>query len=300
MANKYLARDDAPFGSDIWEALDGAMIQAAKGFLVGRKLLELEGPYGLGLKSVPLKDTATESGLIVGTTLPLILIQEGFDLAARDLASFEMQGITLDRSAVAEAALSVAKREDDLIFNGSKELGVEGLMTAEDASRVDLSDWSDVGAAANNLIQAVTTLDEAGFHGPYTLALAPARYNLLFRRYERGNFSEMEHVKTLVTDGGCGGRARSASWRARQADCGPFRGAQRGPEAVGRWRTGGRAASGLRHDGIAVWVRRRTPGRGLASSDGRSRIHGHIRGCTSIGNGGQHRGERRGVLCVRG
>ncbi len=201
MANKYLARDDAPFGSDIWEALDGAMIQAAKGFLVGRKLLELEGPYGLGLKSVPLKDTATESGLIVGTTLPLILIQEGFDLAARDLASFEMQGITLDRSAVAEAALSVAKREDDLIFNGSKELGVEGLMTAEDASRVDLSDWSDVGAAANNLIQAVTTLDEAGFHGPYTLALAPARYNLLFRRYERGNFSEMEHVKTLVTDG---------------------------------------------------------------------------------------------------
>jgi uncharacterized linocin/CFP29 family protein len=31
--------------------------------------------------------------------------------------------------------------------------------------------------------------------------LAPARYNLLFRRYERGNFSEMEHVKTVATDG---------------------------------------------------------------------------------------------------
>jgi len=201
MANKYLARDDAPFGSEVWKALDDAMVEAAKGLLVGRRVLEMEGPYGLGLKSVPLKDEATESGLIAGTTLPLILIQEGFDLAARDLANFEMQGITLDRSAVAEAALSVAEREDNLIFNGSEELGVPGLMTVEGANRVELSDWTDVGAAANDLIQAVTTLDEAGFHGPYTLALAPARYNLLFRRYERGNFSEIEHVKTLATDG---------------------------------------------------------------------------------------------------
>ena len=201
MANKYLARDDAPFGSDVWEALDNAMVEAAKGLLVGRRLLELEGPYGLGLKSVPLKDERTESGLIAGSTLPLILIQEGFDLAARDLANYEMEGISLDRSPVAEAALVVAKREDDLIFNGSDELGVEGLTAAGGASRLKLADWSDVGIAANDIIQAVTVLDENGFHGPYTLALAPARYNLLFRRYERGNFSEMEHVKTLVTDG---------------------------------------------------------------------------------------------------
>ena len=201
MANKYLAREDAPFDSDVWKALDGAMVEAAKGLLVGRRILELEGPYGLGMKSVPLKDETTESGLIAGSTLPLILIQEGFDLAARDLANFEMQGITLDRSAAAEAALSVAEREDELIFKGSEELGVEGLMTAEGANKMELADWGDVGAAANDLIQAVTALDEAGFHGPYTLALAPARYNLLFRRYERGNVSEMEHVKTLVNDG---------------------------------------------------------------------------------------------------
>jgi uncharacterized linocin/CFP29 family protein len=201
MANKYLAREDAPFESDVWKALDDAMVEAAKGLLVGRRVLEMEGPYGLGLKSVPLKDETTESGLIAGKTLPLILIQEGFDLAARDLANFEMQGLTLDRSAVAEAALSVAEREDDLIFNGSDELDVPGLMTVEGANTVELSDWADVGTAASDLIQAVTTLDEAGFHGPYTLALAPARYNMLFRRYERGNFSEMEHLKTLVTDG---------------------------------------------------------------------------------------------------
>jgi uncharacterized linocin/CFP29 family protein len=201
MANKYLAREDAPFGADVWKALDEAMVGAAKPQLVGRRLLDLEGPYGLGLKSVPLQDVEMVSGLIASKTLPLVLIQEGFDLGARDLASFEASGITLDRSAVAEAAVAVAQREDVLIFSGSEELGAPGLMTVEGANSVALSDWREVGTAAQDLIQAVTLLDQAGFHGPYALALAPVRFNLLFRRYERGNFSEMDHVKTIATDG---------------------------------------------------------------------------------------------------
>ncbi len=201
MANKYLAREDAPFGSDLWRALDEAMMEAAKGQLVGRRLLELEGPYGLGLKSVPLKDEMTETGLIASDVLPLILIYEEFDLAARDLANYELQGITLDRSAVAEAAVAAAGREEDLILYGSDELGVPGLLTVDGAGSVPLSDWAEVGAALEDLIEAVTVLDQANFHGPYTLALAPARYNRLFRRYERGNQTEIEHVQTLVTDG---------------------------------------------------------------------------------------------------
>jgi len=201
MANKYLAREDAPFGSELWGALDGAMVEAAKGRLVGRRLLELEGPYGLGMKSVPLKDETSDSGLIASRTLPLVLLYEEFDLGARDLAGYEREGMALDRSAVAEAALAVADREDELIFQGNDELGVDGLLTVEGANSVDMTDWQEVGAAVNNLIQAVTALDEAGFHGPYALALPPARYNGLFRRYERGNQTEIEHAKALVTDG---------------------------------------------------------------------------------------------------
>lgn len=201
MANKYLAREDAPFGSDVWEALDSAMVEAAKGQLVGRRLLDLEGPYGLGMKSVPHKDEMTESGLIASQSLPLVLIYEKFDLGARDLANYERLGITLDRSAVAEAAIAAAKREEELIFEGNGELGVPGLLTVDGASDVALSAWDEVGAAVEDLIEAVTVLDGEDFHGPYTLALAPARFNKLFRRYERGNQTEMEHLRTLVTDG---------------------------------------------------------------------------------------------------
>jgi uncharacterized linocin/CFP29 family protein len=199
MANKYLAREGAPFGSEVWDVLDAAMKEAAKSQLVGRRLLHVEGPFGLGLKAVPLRDAEAESGLIASEVLPVLLIQEGFTLGARDLANYEREGLSLDTSPVAEAAMACARREDELIFTGRP--GVPGLLTVKGASEVNLSAWDEVGTAANDIIQAITTLDSAGFHGPYALALASERYNLLLRLYPRGPFSEMEHVKTMVTEG---------------------------------------------------------------------------------------------------
>jgi len=199
MANKYLAREDAPFGSEVWDVLDAAMKEAAKSQLVGRRLLHVEGPFGLGLKAVPLRDAETESGLMASEVLPVPLIQERFTLGARDWADYEREGVSLDTGPVAEAAMACARQEDGLIFNGT--LGVPGLLTVEGVNKINLPAWDEVGTAANDIIQAITTLDSAGFHGPYALALAPDRYNLLLRLYPRGPFSEMEHVKKVVTEG---------------------------------------------------------------------------------------------------
>ena len=63
-----------------------------------------------------------------------------------------------------------------------------------------LSAWDKIGKAVEDIISAVTILDKAGFHGPYTLALAPDRYNLLFRRYPQGG-TELEYIQAMVTDG---------------------------------------------------------------------------------------------------
>lgn len=199
MANKYLAREDAPFGAETWEVLDAAMMEAAESQLVGRRLLHIEGPFGLGLKVVPLQDAEVESGMIASPVIPLSLIQTTFTLGKRDLAAYERDGVSLDTTVVREAAIECARLEDTLVFKGAQ--GMPGLLTAEGSNKLNLSAWDEVGTAAEDIIKAVTTLDGAGFHGPYCLALAPSRYNLLFRRYPRGNFSEMEHVRTIVTEG---------------------------------------------------------------------------------------------------
>ena len=199
MASKYLAREDAPIGPETWKVLDAAMVEAAKNLLTGRRLLHIEGPYGLGFKVVPLQDAEVESGLIASQVMPVALIRMTFTLGTRDLAAYERGGVSLDTSGVAKAATECARLEDTLVFNGAQ--GMPGLLVVEGSNTLELSAWDEVGTAAEDIINAVTTLDGAGFHGPYCLALAPSRHNLLLRRYPTGNVSELEHVRTMVTDG---------------------------------------------------------------------------------------------------
>jgi uncharacterized linocin/CFP29 family protein len=199
MAHKYLSREDAPIEAKTWEMLDRTMIAAAKNVLAGRRILEIEGPFGLGLKAVPLSDPMVESAPVTGGVLPLALIVRDFTLSKRDLAAFERDGVALDTKEIALAAIEAANLEDDLIFRGTKE--TPGLLAVKGSSQLKLSSWDTAGNAAVDIIQALTSLDYEGFHGPYALALAPNRYNMLLRMYPNGAATELEHIKTMAADG---------------------------------------------------------------------------------------------------
>jgi len=199
MANNYLSREDAPISAATWETLDKTMEAAAKTVLAGRRVLHVDGPYGLGLKAVPLADPPVERAAITSAVLPLALIHRSFMLSKRDMAAFEKDGVMLDTRGVAAAAIDCATLEDTLVFQGTRETA--GLISAKGINSVKLGAWGEAGAAADDIIKAITVLDGAGFHGPYVMALAPARYNLLLRRYPQGNTTELEHIKTAVTEG---------------------------------------------------------------------------------------------------
>jgi uncharacterized linocin/CFP29 family protein len=199
MANVYLGREEAPIGAETWKLIDDVAVQAAKSQITGRRLLPIEGPYGFGLKSLPLGDYAVEDGISASVSLPLSLIRTEFSLGKRDLAAFERDHLILDTAPVACAAMDAAVKEDRVIFNGIT--GTPGLLNAEGAGSMTLSKWDKVGVAADQIIDAVTKLDTTGFHGPYSLALAPAQYNLLLRRYPQGDGTELEHISSIVGDG---------------------------------------------------------------------------------------------------
>ncbi len=196
MANKYLSREDAPIEARTWEILDRTMLEAAKSVLSSRRILNIDGPYGLGLKAVPLSDPEMESAPVTSLVMQHALISKSFTVAKRDLAAFERDGMMLDTKPVATAAIECARLEDELVFRGTKD--TPGLLTTKGYNQLKLSPWGEVGIAAEDIIKAITALDGSGFHGPYCLALAPNRYNLLLRRYPNGNISELEHVKTMT------------------------------------------------------------------------------------------------------
>jgi uncharacterized linocin/CFP29 family protein len=199
MENVYLGRKEAPIGADTWKLLDSAMIEAAKSQLAGRRLIPIDGPFGYGLKVLPLSDCELEDGVSVSSFLPVNVIKSGFSLGKRDLASYEKDQLPFDGDPVACAAMDCAAKEDQIIFQGVS--GSGGLLTAEGASSQTLTKWDKVGTAADQIIDAVTKLDDAGFHGGYCMALAPSLYNLLLRRYPQGDGTELDHIRTIVSEG---------------------------------------------------------------------------------------------------
>ena len=52
-----------------------------------------------------------------------------------------------------------------------------------------------------DVLAAATRLDDAGFRGPYALALAPALYNNLFRLFPGTDVIGLEHLRRLCTAG---------------------------------------------------------------------------------------------------
>jgi uncharacterized linocin/CFP29 family protein len=196
MEKTYLGREDAPVSAETWKLLDATMIEAAKSQLAGRRFIGIEGPFGLGLKVIPLSDCEVSDGIAASPFLPVHLLSTSFYLNKRDLAASERDHLMLDLDPVTCAAISCATKEDTIIFNGIQD--VPGLLGAEGSATLALTKWDKIGTAADQIIDAVTRLDTAGFHGPYCMGLAPAQYNILLRRYPQGDGTELDHIRTIL------------------------------------------------------------------------------------------------------
>jgi uncharacterized linocin/CFP29 family protein len=107
----------------------------------------------------------------------------------------------LNLKVVADAAQAVAQREEEFVYHGQREFHLPGLLTAEGRNTLQGGDWGDVDQVLADVIAAVNILDGKGYRGPYGLALAPALYNNLFRRYAGSDLLQIEHLKRLCTRG---------------------------------------------------------------------------------------------------
>lgn len=203
-----LNRGLAPFTDEIWRAIDEAAVAAARQRLTARRYLDLEGPFGLGLTAIETgnddycrQPSADEAGAVMGRAISVPMLRRSFRLSIRRVAAYLDNGYPLDLTPVEDAAESVADREEEFIYRGQPDFQLQGLLTAAGRLEVPGGDWSAVDRALQDVLAAVTLLDEAGHRGPYALALAPALYNGLFRLYPGTDVLQLEHLKRLCMQG---------------------------------------------------------------------------------------------------
>ncbi|HEY0093465.1 MAG TPA: family 1 encapsulin nanocompartment shell protein [Archangium sp.] len=212
----FLGHAENPLREDEWARLNETVIQVARRSLVGRRILDIYGPLGAGVQTVPHDEyTGVSPGAvdIVGEqetasvftdarkfkTIPIIY--KDFLLHWRDIEAARLHNMPLDVSAAAGAAALCAQQEDELIFYGDPKLGHEGLMNAAGRLTVPLGDWTASGAGYLSIVEATRKLNESGHYGPYAVILSPRLFSMLHRIFEKTGVLEIETIRQLAADG---------------------------------------------------------------------------------------------------
>lgn len=167
----FLFRDASPLDEAGWKAIDQVVTEVARKLLVGRRFIELTGPLGIGVQTVPLFGAGIVSGAAQVTKrdfLTLQFIQQDFMLSLLDIETAKAQKLNPELGPAAMAAVACAKAEDELILNG--------LIGAQGNKHLALGDWNDPEATLNDIVSATSALFADGFFGPYAVVLSPALY----------------------------------------------------------------------------------------------------------------------------
>ncbi|MHB1951657.1 MAG: family 1 encapsulin nanocompartment shell protein [Acidiferrobacteraceae bacterium] len=215
MIDRFLDRDSVSLTAEQWGVLDRAVTDTARAVLVGRRFIPLFGPLGASTQAVPLQEFEgtyqgeadytgeAECGTVrpvAARYLPLPIIHKDFVILWRNAAS-EDRGAPFDVAPATSAALFAARKEDDLIFNGDENLGLDGLVTVAGRSELPLSDWQQVGNAFKDVMGALTRLASEGFYGPYALVVPPVLYARMHGVHERTGVLEIRNIEELTTAG---------------------------------------------------------------------------------------------------
>lgn len=206
---------DSPLSADEWEKMDEIVMEAVKRQLVGRRFIDIYGPLGEGVQSVSNDifaepqgggisirgDSLEMSQPTTRVNLPIPMLYKDFILYWRDLEQAKTLGMPIDFSPAANAANQCARLEDQLIFNGSTQYALPGLMNVKGRLTHICSNWMESGKAFGDVVDAIGKLQQMGHSGPYAMAVSPELYSLLHRVHEGTSVLEIEHVRELVTEG---------------------------------------------------------------------------------------------------
>src|ERR1051325_5086216 len=166
--------------TDLLHEIERAAVSGARDVLSGRRILDVDGPYGLGLTTLEVgnDDKCREPGpgearAVVSQAVSIPIIYRRFFLPKRRISAYEGTGQPLNLKVAEDAGQAVAAREEDFIYYGQPAFHLPGLLTAEGRNTITAGDWNNIDEVLNSVIEAVNVLDGKGYRGPYGLALEP-------------------------------------------------------------------------------------------------------------------------------
>ena len=199
-----LHRELAPISDAAWAQIEEEATRTLKRYLAGRRVVDVEGPGGVGLSAVGtghLKPIAAPGEGVIARqreVKPLVELRVPFEL---DRAADRRRRARLERlptgSRPRTPRRQIAFAEDRAIFEGYAAAGIEGIRQGTSNPIMTLP--ADVRQYPDAIAQALSQLRLVGVNGPYAVLLGADAYTALAETVDNG-YPVLEHVKRLVNE----------------------------------------------------------------------------------------------------
>jgi uncharacterized linocin/CFP29 family protein len=187
-----LKRELAPILPEAWQAIDAEAARVLKLNLAGRKVVDLNGPFGWKFAAVntgrlDVLDDRGDPDLNLGVrrVQPLVELRVPIKLSIMELDQVARGGNNPDLAPVVKAAEKVARTEDAAIFDGLSSAGINGILGATPLAPERIP--PDVRSLPRSVLAAKETLRQAGVSGPYALVLGAEIYDQVYSVSEDGH-----------------------------------------------------------------------------------------------------------------
>ena len=197
-----LHRELAPISDAAWAQIEEETTRTLKRYLAGRRVVDVDGPGGLGLSAVGtghLKTIAAPGEGVVARqreVKAMVELRVPFELDRQQIDDVERGANDADWQPAKDAAQKIADAEDRAIFEGYAAAQIEGIRQGTSNPIMTLP--ADVRQYPDAIAQALSQLRLVGVNGPYSVVLGADAYTLA-ETVDNG-YPVLEHVKKLVKD----------------------------------------------------------------------------------------------------
>lgn len=198
-----LHRELAPISDAAWAGIEEETKRTLKRYLAGRRVVDVEGPEGVGLSAVGTghlqKIAAPKDGVLARQreVKALVEMRVPFVLERQEIDDVDRGANDSNWQPAKDAARKIAFSEDGAIFDGYAAAGIVGIRKGTSNPVVTLP--GDVRAYPEAIAQALSRLRLVGVNGPYSVLLGADAYTALAETSDHG-YPVLEHVKRLVKD----------------------------------------------------------------------------------------------------
>jgi uncharacterized linocin/CFP29 family protein len=198
-----LHRELAPISDAAWAQIEEETTRTLKRHLAGRRVVDVQGPAGIGLSAVGTGHLCKIQALTEGIfarqreVKALVELRVPFELDRQAIDDVARGANDSDWQPAKDAACKIAYAEDGAIFEGYSDAGIVGIRPGTSNPPMTLPD--DVREYPNAIAQALSQLRLVGVNGPYAVLLGASAYTALAETSDNG-YPVLEHVKRLVDD----------------------------------------------------------------------------------------------------